>query len=91
MGQREDGAQAARAGLKGRRFGGTRRTLGVDPLFGLTTPRSGRPSASRGSGAIRASGMRPATLSLPGVRLVSEGFDTLDLKEAKALLDQLAA
>jgi hypothetical protein len=26
-----------------------------------------------------------------GLRLVPEGFDTLDLKEAKALLDELAA
>jgi hypothetical protein len=27
----------------------------------------------------------------PGLRLVHEGFDTRDLKEAKALLDELAS
>jgi hypothetical protein len=31
---------------------------------------------------------RPSRASL---RMVTEGFDTLDLKEAKALLDELAA
>ena len=41
--------------------------------------------ASPSLGAIRANGMRPALCSLR----FTEGFDTLDLKEAKALLDEL--
>jgi hypothetical protein len=41
-----------------------------------------------GSGATRGNGMRPAIFSLGWF---TEGFDTLDLKEAKALLDELAA
>ena len=48
------------------------------------------PPALRGSGVIRASGMRPAN-SRSGLRLVHRGFDTRDLKEAKALLDGLAS
>jgi predicted ATPase len=35
-------------------------------------------------------GMRPALCSLRSLA-VTEGFDTLDLKEAKALLDELHA
>jgi len=31
------------------------------------------------------------TLASSSLRLFTEGFDTLDLKEAKALLDELAA
>jgi hypothetical protein len=34
--------------------------------------------------------MRPATFSLRSMA-VTEGFDALDLKEAKALIDELAA
>ena len=45
--------------------------------------------ASRGSGAIRAGGQRPAT-SRSGLRLVHRGIRHRDLKEAKALLDELA-
>jgi hypothetical protein len=45
--------------------------------------------ASPASGAIRASGSRPTTCwSVYG--WFTEGFDTLDLKEAKALLNELA-
>ena len=41
--------------------------------------------------AIRASGMRPAIFFAPVYGWFTEGFDTLDLKEAKALLDELAS
>jgi hypothetical protein len=44
----------------------------------------------RGYGAIRARGTRLAGLSLR-FGWFTEGFDTRDLKEAKALLDELAA
>ena len=49
-----------------------------------------RPRASPGSGATRAAprGPRPARA---GLRLVHRGFDTPDLKEAKALLDELTS
>jgi predicted ATPase len=40
--------------------------------------------------AIRAGGMRLTSCSLRS-GWFTEGFDTLDLKEAKALLDQLVA
>ncbi len=43
-------------------------------------------------GAISVSGMRPAIFLLASVYgWFTEGFDTLDLKEAKALLDELYA
>jgi hypothetical protein len=48
-------------------------------------------SASPASGAIRVSGMRPCELLAPIYGWFTEGFDTLDLKEAKALLDELSA
>jgi hypothetical protein len=35
--------------------------------------------------------MRPATFSPPVYGWFTEGFETRDLKEAKALLDELAA
>ena len=35
--------------------------------------------------------MRPASLSLRSTVGLPKGFDTLDLKEAKALLEELAA
>jgi hypothetical protein len=47
-----------------------------------------RQRAWRGSGAIRASGARPASFFYGWF---TEGFDTLDLKEAKALLGELAS
>jgi hypothetical protein len=40
---------------------------------------------------IRESGMRLASFSLRFCGWFTEGFDTLDLKEAKALLDELAS
>ena len=40
-------------------------------------------------GATRASGTRPAIFWAPVYGWFTEGFDTLDLKEAKALLDEL--
>jgi hypothetical protein len=40
---------------------------------------------------IRASGVRPVILLAPVYDWLTEGFDTLDLKEAKALLDELHA
>jgi hypothetical protein len=39
---------------------------------------------------IRASEMKPTSFSLQSTRPVHRGFDTLDLKEAKALLKALA-
>jgi hypothetical protein len=48
-------------------------------------------TAWRGSGAIRASGMRLAGFSLRCTAGLPEGFDTRDLKEAKALLGELAS
>jgi hypothetical protein len=39
---------------------------------------------------MRASGMRLAIFLLQSTIGFSEGFDTLDLKEAKALLSELA-
>ena len=48
-------------------------------------------SASPASGAIRVSGMRPCELLAPIYGWFTEGFDTLDLKEAKVLLDDPAA
>ena len=45
--------------------------------------------AWRGSGAIRASGSEARELLAPVYGWFTEGFDTLDLKEAKALLDEL--
>ena len=42
-------------------------------------------------GAIRVSGMRLASCSPPVYGWFTEGFDTRDLKEAKALLDELAS
>jgi predicted ATPase len=47
------------------------------------------PMSMRGSGAIRASGMRHASFSRRSNGWFTEGFDTLDLKAAKALLDEL--
>jgi hypothetical protein len=44
-----------------------------------------------GSGAIRGSGTRLAIFSLLVYGVFTEGFDTLDLKEAKALLDELSS
>jgi predicted ATPase len=46
--------------------------------------------AWRGSGAIRGSGEEARDLLAPVYGWFTEGFDTLDLKEAKALLDELA-
>jgi hypothetical protein len=40
---------------------------------------------------IRVSGVRPAICSLPVYNWFTEGFDTLDLQDAKALLVELAA
>ena len=34
--------------------------------------------------------MKPASFSFPVYGWFTEGFDTLDLKDAKALLDELA-
>ena len=45
--------------------------------------------ASPGCGANRAGGPRPASLLAPVYGWFTEGFDTADLKEAKALLDEL--
>ena len=42
------------------------------------------------SGSSRASAMRPMTLLAPIYGWFTEGFDTADLQEAKALLDELA-
>ena len=39
----------------------------------------------------KASGSKPAKLLAPVYGWFTEGFDTLDLKEAKALLEELAA
>ena len=52
-----------------------------------------RPSrrAWRGCGVIRARGMQARDLLAPVYGWFTEGFDTLDLKEAKALLDALAS
>ena len=47
------------------------------------------PRASPGCGASRAGGARRATCSRPVYGWFTEGFDTADLKEAKALLDEL--
>ncbi len=44
----------------------------------------------RGCGAIRANAMRRDLLA-PVYCWFTEGFDTLDLKEAKAQLDELAS
>jgi hypothetical protein len=49
----------------------------------------GRRRAWLDCGAIRANGNRPASSPIYG--WFSEGFDTLDLKEAKALLEKLHA
>ena len=60
----------------------------------ITTPAVLRPMCSFRSacGAIRASGMRPAIFShLSMAGWFTEGFDTLDLKEVKALHDELQA
>ena len=46
---------------------------------------------SRGSGATRASGEEARDLLAPVYGWFTEGFDTLDLKEAKVLLDELHA
>jgi hypothetical protein len=43
-----------------------------------------------GFGPSRAGGLRPVTCSLPFYDWFTEGFDTADLKDAKALLDELA-
>jgi hypothetical protein len=40
---------------------------------------------------IRASAIRPASFSLRSTAGLQKGFDTLDLKQAKVLLDELAA
>ena len=47
--------------------------------------------AWRGSGAIRASADEARDLLAPVYGWFTEGFDTLDLKEAKALLDELSS
>jgi hypothetical protein len=47
------------------------------------------PPASPGCGATRASRPRRAELLAPIYGWFTEGFDTADLKEAKALLDAL--
>jgi predicted ATPase len=47
--------------------------------------------AWRGCGAIRASRNEARDLLAPVYGWFTEGFDTLDLKEAKALLDELHA
>ena len=49
------------------------------------------PPASHGSGAIRASEMEARELLAPIYDWFTEGFETLDLKDAKALLDELNA
>jgi predicted ATPase len=49
-----------------------------------------QPRAWRGSGAIRVSG-RTRELLAPVYGWFTEGFDTRDLKEAKALLSELAS
>jgi predicted ATPase len=64
------------------------------PCLALTEPRSAlrsfvRRPAWRGFGAIRVSGVRPRDLLAPVYGWFTEGFDTLDLKEAKTLLDKL--
>ena len=46
-------------------------------------------SAAYGYGAIRANGSKPAIFSLRSTVWFTDGFGTLDLKEAKALLDEL--
>ena len=48
-------------------------------------------SVSHDSGAIRASTTEARALLAPVYGWFTEGFDTLDLKEAKALLDELHA
>ena len=48
------------------------------------------PRVSPGCGASRAGAPKPATSLAPVYGWFTEGFDTADLKEAKALLDQLA-
>ena len=52
---------------------------------------SAPPRAWRGSGAIRISGMTLVRLLAPVYGWFTEGFDTLDLKEAKSLLDELSS
>jgi len=47
------------------------------------------PGISLGFGATRTSGMRHASSSLRSHGWFTEGFDTLDLKEAKALPNEL--
>jgi hypothetical protein len=47
------------------------------------------PRASPGCGASRADGARARDLLAPVYGWFTEGFDTADLKEAKALLDEL--
>ena len=48
-------------------------------------------TAHGGGSAIRGNGTRLASLLAPVYGWFTEGFDTLDLKEAKKLLDELAA
>jgi hypothetical protein len=49
------------------------------------------PSASHASGATRARCSEARELFAPVYGWVTEGFDTRDLKEAKALLEELAS
>ena len=48
------------------------------------------PAISPGCGASKADAPKPATPSPRSIAWFTEGFDTADLKEAKALLYQLA-
>jgi hypothetical protein len=50
-----------------------------------------RPTPSPASGATKASVRRPRDLLAPVHGWFTEGFDTLDLKEAKTLLDELSS
>jgi predicted ATPase len=60
------------------------------PAYSKPNPgNSAPPSASRASGATR--GKVARELLAPIYGWFTEGFDTRDLKEAKALLDTLAA
>ena len=57
---------------------------------GLAIVHCARRRASRSCGAIRTRTPRPVTSWRPVYGWFTEGFDTLDLKEAKALLGELA-
>jgi len=48
-------------------------------------------SIATSGGAIRVSNVRHACCSLRSTAWFTEGFDTLDLKEAKKLLEELSS